>query len=84
MHGPRSDVHNVQERWIDAKEEYDAWERVQWRKEGQLVQEQKARDKIRTRGGGSEGAGDAVLQQDKVDQQKDRRADDIRETKDVR
>lgn len=59
MHGPRSDVRDVQERWIDAREEYDTWERTQWRREGQLVQEQKARDKIRMRGGASEGAGDA-------------------------
>ena len=59
MHGPRSDVRDVQERWIDAREEYDAWERTQWRREGQLVQEQKARDNIRVRGGGSEGTGDA-------------------------
>ena len=58
MHGPRSDVRDVQERWIDAKEEYDDWERALWRKEGQLVQEQKARDKIRVRGGGSNGVGD--------------------------
>jgi len=59
MHGPRSDVRDVQERWIEAREEYDAWERAQWMKEGQLVQEQKARDKVRMRGGGLEGAGDA-------------------------
>ena len=59
MHGPGSDVRDVQERWIDAREEYDTWERAQWRREGQLVQEQKARDRIRMRGGGSEGAGDA-------------------------
>lgn len=58
MHGPRSDVRNVQERWVDAREEYDAWERVQWKREGQLVQEQKARNKIRVRGGGSERVGD--------------------------
>ena len=59
MHGPRSDVRDVQERWIDSKEDYDVWERAQWMREGQLVQEQKARDKIRMRGGGSEGAGGA-------------------------
>jgi len=58
MPGPRSDVRDVQERWVDARDEYDAWERTQWRREGQLVQEQKARDKIRMRGGGSGGAGD--------------------------
>lgn len=58
MCGPGSDVRDVQERWIDAKEQYDAWEREQWRKEGRLVQEEKARDKIRMRGGGSKGAED--------------------------
>ena len=57
MHGPGSDVRDVQERWIDARVDYDAWERAQWRREGQLVQEQKARDKVRMRGGSSEGAG---------------------------
>lgn len=56
-HGPGSDVRDVQERWIDARVDYDAWERAQWRREGQLVQEQKARDKVRMRGGSSEGAG---------------------------
>ena len=59
MHGPRSDVRDVQERWLDAREEYDVWEKAQWRREGQSVQEQKARDGIRMRGGGSEGTGDA-------------------------
>ena len=59
MHGPRSDVRDIQERWIDAREEYDAWETAQWRREGQLVQEQKARDQIRMRGGGPEGIVDA-------------------------
>jgi len=59
MHGPRSDVRDVQERWLDAREEYDVWEKAQWRREGQLVQEQKARDGIRMRGGGSKGTGDA-------------------------
>ena len=59
MHGPRSDVRDVQERWLEARDEYDDWERGQWMKEGQLVQEQKARDKIRMRGGSLGGAGDA-------------------------
>jgi len=65
MRGPRSDVRDVQERWIDAKEEYDAWERAQWRSEGQLAQEQKARDKIRMRGRGSEVTGGAGTTHDK-------------------
>lgn len=76
MHGPRSDVRDVQERWMDAREEYDAWEKEQWRREGQLVQEQKARDKIRIRGGGSGDAGD-------VGTSKGHTADDARETKDI-
>jgi hypothetical protein len=33
--GPGSDVRDVQERWIDAKDAYDAFERQQWRKEGE-------------------------------------------------
>jgi hypothetical protein len=33
--GPVSDVRDVQERWIDAKDAYDAFERQQWRKEGE-------------------------------------------------
>jgi len=49
MRGPHSDVRDVQERWIDSREEWDAWEKAQWRKEGQTVQEQKAREKIRNR-----------------------------------
>lgn len=43
--GPRSDVRDVQERWIDAKEDWDVYEKVQWRREGQLVKEEEARRK---------------------------------------
>ncbi|GLB39372.1 putative conserved hypothetical ATP binding protein [Lyophyllum shimeji] len=43
MKGTRSDVRDVQERWIDAKEEWDAYEKMQWRKEGELVREEAAR-----------------------------------------
>ena len=50
--GPRSDVRDVQERWIDAREEWDAWEKAQWRREGQLVQEAAQKNKIRQRGPG--------------------------------
>lgn len=51
IHGPRSDVRDVQERWIDAREEWDAWERTQWEKEGRLAQEAAAKQtKIRERG----------------------------------
>lgn len=35
MRGPASDVRHIQERWIDARETYDAFERRQWRKEGE-------------------------------------------------
>jgi GPN-loop GTPase len=52
MSGPRSDVRDVQERWIDAREEYDEWERAVWRKEGLAVQEEaRKRNQIRQRGG---------------------------------
>lgn len=38
--GPATDVRDVQERWVDAREEYDAYENVQWRKEGAAVQKE--------------------------------------------
>ncbi|KAG6845034.1 hypothetical protein H0H87_001371 [Tephrocybe sp. NHM501043] len=43
LKGDRSDVRDVQERWIDSKEEWDAYEKMQWRKEGELVREEAAR-----------------------------------------
>ncbi|KZS97310.1 hypothetical protein SISNIDRAFT_482228 [Sistotremastrum niveocremeum HHB9708] len=43
--GPKTDVRDVQERWIDAREEWDAYEKVQWRKEGEIVAKQKAAEK---------------------------------------
>lgn len=50
LQGPGSDVRDIQERWIDAKEEYDAFERKEWRKEGEMVRDQAARaSKIRER-----------------------------------
>ena len=58
MHGPRSDARDVQERWIDAREEYDAWERAQWRKEGLAVQEEaRKKNQIRQRGGPAQAGG---------------------------
>ena len=48
--GTRSDVRDVQERWIDAQEEWDAFEKKQWRKEGEVLREEAARtNKIRER-----------------------------------
>ncbi|KAJ7056877.1 hypothetical protein C8F01DRAFT_1152557 [Mycena amicta] len=41
--GPANDVRDVQERWIDAKEQWDAYEKVQWRKEGETVRDEAAR-----------------------------------------
>ncbi|KAF9047467.1 hypothetical protein BJ165DRAFT_1581858 [Panaeolus papilionaceus] len=35
--GRGGDVRDVQERWIDAREEYDAFERREWRREGERV-----------------------------------------------
>ncbi|KAH9930481.1 cytoplasmic protein [Epithele typhae] len=43
IRGPRSDARDVQERWVDARDEWDAWERAQWRREGEQVQEEAAR-----------------------------------------
>ena len=35
--GQRSDAREVQERWVDAREEWDAFERAQWRREGEAL-----------------------------------------------
>ncbi|KAJ6565454.1 hypothetical protein DFH09DRAFT_1157389 [Mycena vulgaris] len=43
MHGPADDIRDVQERWVDAKEQWDAYEKVQWRREGELVRDEAAR-----------------------------------------
>ena len=42
LSGPRSDVRDVQERWIDARDEWDAFERRQWRQEGEALRDQRA------------------------------------------
>ncbi|KIY45648.1 hypothetical protein FISHEDRAFT_48990 [Fistulina hepatica ATCC 64428] len=48
--GPGSDVRDVQERWVDAKEQWDAYEKMQWRKEGEKIREEAAKaTKIRER-----------------------------------
>jgi hypothetical protein len=36
IRGVQSDVRDVQERWVDAREEWDAFEKRQWRKEGEM------------------------------------------------
>ncbi|KAJ7439511.1 hypothetical protein FB451DRAFT_1302043 [Mycena latifolia] len=43
MRGPADDIRDVQERWVDAKEEWDAYEKKQWRKEGEMVRDEAAR-----------------------------------------
>lgn len=40
-----SDIRDVQERWIDAKDEWDAYEKMQWRREGEMVQAEESRQK---------------------------------------
>ena len=45
--GLMSDVRDVQERWIDAREEWDAFEKREWRKEGELIRDQKAREEAK-------------------------------------
>lgn len=49
MKGPRSDPRDVQERWLDARDEWDAWEKAQWRREGAMVQEAASKVQIRER-----------------------------------
>ncbi|KAI0039639.1 cytoplasmic protein [Auriscalpium vulgare] len=53
--GTRSDVRDVQERWVDSREDWDAFERKQWREEGEAVRREaetaKQKSKIRERKG---------------------------------
>ena len=35
--GLRGEARDVQERWVDAREEWDAYERAQWRREGEAL-----------------------------------------------
>jgi hypothetical protein len=37
MKDPASDIRDVQERWIDARDQWDAYEKKEWRKEGEMV-----------------------------------------------
>ncbi|KZO92026.1 hypothetical protein CALVIDRAFT_504954 [Calocera viscosa TUFC12733] len=46
---PGGDVRDVQERWVDAREEWDEWEREQWAKEGEAVARQKTEEELRER-----------------------------------
>ncbi|KAF5387310.1 hypothetical protein D9757_005776 [Collybiopsis confluens] len=39
------DVRDVQERWIDAKDAWDAFEKREWRREGEMIRDQVARAK---------------------------------------
>ncbi|KAF8208112.1 hypothetical protein K438DRAFT_1961629 [Mycena galopus ATCC 62051] len=41
--GTGGDVRDVQERWLDAREEWDAFERKGWREEGEAVRDEAAR-----------------------------------------
>ena len=45
MKGPASDIRDVQERWIDAREEWDAYEKREWRKEGEIVRDLAAQER---------------------------------------
>jgi len=64
MKGPGSDIRQVQERWIDAREAYDALERREWRREGEILRDAAARQRIRNPGPNSEdhpGLGDVSI-----------------------
>ncbi|KXN84358.1 GPN-loop GTPase 2 [Leucoagaricus sp. SymC.cos] len=39
LKGPLSNIRDVQERWIDERDAYDAYEKQQWRKEGEALRE---------------------------------------------
>lgn len=48
--GLRGDVRDVQERWVDAREEWDAYERVRWREEGEEALRRAAAEGLEKRG----------------------------------
>ena len=52
--GLRSEVRDVQERWVDAREEWDAYERAQWRREGEALR--RAVEEVGTGAGAGAGA----------------------------
>ena len=37
--GLRGDAREVQERWVDARDEWDADERAEWRREGEALRQ---------------------------------------------
>lgn len=43
MRDPGSDIRDIQERWVDAKDEYDAYEKKQWRRECEIVRDEAAK-----------------------------------------
>lgn len=44
--GPMTDnVRDVQERWVDARDQWDAFERKEWRKEGEKIRDARERQK---------------------------------------
>jgi hypothetical protein len=55
--GPADDVRDVQERWIDGKEAWDAWERREWRREGEAVRDEAARAGAGAGAGAGKGVG---------------------------
>ena len=57
--GLRSEVRDVQERWVDAREEWDAYERAQWRREGEALR--RAVEEVGT--GAGVGADGEVMQE---------------------
>lgn len=49
-------VGDVQERWVDARDQWDAFERKEWRKEGEKIREASEREKgMQDKGRGKSG-----------------------------
>jgi hypothetical protein len=46
MPGFHSNIQDVQERWIDAREEFDAFEKKKWREEGEAARDAAARKAV--------------------------------------
>ena len=62
--GLRSEVRDVQERWVDAREEWDAYERAQWRREGEALR--RAVEEVGTgAGAGASASADGEVMQER-------------------
>ncbi|CAA7257393.1 unnamed protein product [Cyclocybe aegerita] len=76
LKGPGAHARDIQERWIDEKEAYDAFEKREWRKEGEMIRDAEARRKaaeeVAKKKEGTERQRGGIRIRERKDPQKDR------------